>query len=484
MLQVADWQFIIALSTPNKEPTKKPLKVKLPKRLYKTRKSSIPLLRFEKQHLSSFSGLVVFQKLFSEMNLTAALSKCTPRSEAGRHASFSLLFRLLIVHVLIGMRKLREVKLYQEDPVVKRTLGVKTLPSAETMSRMLDDCDGHSVSGLRDQSRGLVLQRLRAEKLATVTLDFDGSVISTTRKAEGVAAGYNKKKGLRSYYPLFCTVAQSGQILDVHHRSGNVHDSNGAVDFVRRCVELVRAALPWARIETRMDGAFFSETMVEMLEGLKAEYAISVPFERFCELKEIIENRHWWHRVPGGNRSGAFEKNWKPKSWRRRARFVFVRTLNPRQSKGALQLDLFEPRDFQYDYKCVITNKRCSMKKAVRFLEGRGQQENVFSEMKSQGALGYIPCRRRTANQCYLLCAVLAHNLTRELQMRTWERLRASNEQRSPLWVFEKIQTLRNAFICKAGRFTRPAGKPTLTLNANKLVEQYMRNYLAAAGNL
>lgn len=91
------------------------------------------------------------------------------------------------------------------------------------------------MSELRDQSRELVLQRLEEEKLATVTLDwalvvmsplrarYDGSVISTTRKAEGITAGYNEKKGLHSYYPLFCAVAQSGQILDLHHRSGNVY---------------------------------------------------------------------------------------------------------------------------------------------------------------------------------------------------------------------------------------------------------------------
>ena len=79
------------------------------------------------------------------------------------------------------------------------------------------------------------------------------------------------------------------------------------------------------------------------------------------------------------------------------------------------------------------------------------------------------------------LCAILAHNLNREVQMRTLERMRCTSEKRSQLWIFEKIQTLRNAFICKAGRFTRPAGKPTLTLNANPLVKQYMSNYLAAA---
>ena len=299
-----------------------------------------------------------------------------------------------------------------------------------------------------------------------------------------MAVGYNKKKGMRSYYPLFCTVPQSGQILDALHRSGNVHDSNGAMAFVRHCVESVRTALPMARIEVRMDGAFFSEAMIEMLKELKVLYAISIPFERFCELKGFIEHRFWWSRIGDKRPSSAFEKQWKPKSWTSQARFLFVRTVNPRQIKGALQLDLFEPQDFQYDYKCVVTNKRCSIRKAVRFLEGRGQQENVFAELKSQGAHGYIPCRRRAANQCYMICAIMAHNLNRELQMRTWERMRATGEKRSPLWIFEKIQILRNAFICKAGRFTRPSGKPALTLNANPLVQRYMRNYLAASENL
>ena len=455
--------------------------MKLAKHLFITRKSSIPELKFQKQELSSFSGLVVFQKLFSDLNLSKRLSGCLPRScETKQHASVSLLFRLLIINALIGMRKLRDVDLYREDPMVKRALGVRVLPSVPTISRLLTCCDSQSVSKLRIQSSELVLERLAGEKLSTLTLDFDGSVISTSRKAEGVASGFNKKKGMRSYYPLFCTIAQSGQILDLLHRSGNVHDSRGSIGFVKQCVQKVRNVLPGVRLEIRMDSAFFSDAMVRCLNELKVLFAISVPFERFCELKGFIEKRRRWSSMGSAQNSSAFEKRWKPKSWKLKSRFLFVRTENPRQTKGALQLDLFEPLDYGYDYKCVITNKKCSVKKVVRFLEGRGQQENVFAELKSQGALAYVPCRRQAANQCYMLCAIMAHNLSRELQMRTWDRMRGTTEIRSPLWIFEKIQTLRNAFICKAGRFTQPAGKPTLTLNANPMVEQYMKNYLAA----
>lgn len=480
---MTDWQCIVPVPTPNKAQTKKPLKVKLPKSLSRTRKSCIPTLRFEQQNLSSFSGLIVFQELFAEIGLSKRLSKCSPKEKTGGHTSFSLLFRLLIVNALLGMRKLRDVDHYREDPVVRRTLGVSHLPSVPTVSRMLEKCDESSVSSLQEQSRNLVTERLALEKLATVTLDFDGSVISTNRKAEGSAVGFNKnRKGARSYYPLFCTVAQSGQVLDALHRSGNVHDSRGAIEFVEACVRSVRQALPDVRIETRMDSAFFNDDMIQQLESLKVEYAISVPFERFHELKGMFEQRKRWSSIPGGDREQwAFEKRWKPKCWNRKARFLFVRTENPKQRKGPLQLDLFEPIEYGYDYKCAVTNKNCSIKSAVLFLEGRGSQENVFAELKSQGALAYVPCRRQAANQSYMLCSIMAHNLCRELQMRTWERLRGTTEKRTALWVFEKIQTLRNAFICKAGRFTRPAGKPTLTLNENPVVEQYLRNYLAAA---
>ena len=55
--------------------------------------------------------------------------------------------------------------------------------------------------------------------------------------------GFNKKKkGARSYYLLFCSVAQTDQVLDVHHRSGNVYDSNGVDAFIGQCLRSVRSA--------------------------------------------------------------------------------------------------------------------------------------------------------------------------------------------------------------------------------------------------
>jgi hypothetical protein len=40
-----------------------------------------------------------------------------------------------------------------------------------------------------------------------------------------------KERGAQLLFRCFRTVAQSGQVLDFLHRSGNVHDSKGSVEF-------------------------------------------------------------------------------------------------------------------------------------------------------------------------------------------------------------------------------------------------------------
>jgi hypothetical protein len=182
------------------------------------------------------------------------------------------------------------------------------------------------------------------------------------KHAEGTAVGFNKKKkGARSYYPLFCTIAQTGQFLDMHHRAGNVHDSNGAPEFAKACVDKARSVLPGAVIEARFDCAFFSEEMLGGLADDKVEFTASVPFERFPELKKIIEKRGRWRRID--DTWSYFETSWKPKSWGRKFRFIVIRQVVKEQVKGPLQLHLFEPRSYKFEYKVIVTNKKAKAKK-------------------------------------------------------------------------------------------------------------------------
>jgi hypothetical protein len=281
-------------------------------------------IRFEPQNLTSYSGLILFQHFFALIGIKERLWGCFRHLQVSPIYGHHIILMLLVVHLIIGHRRLRDVDYYRDDEMVKRVLGLKRLPDVSTISRSLGSADALSVEKVRGESKNLVLERLLAEGLARVTLDFDGSVLSTGRHAEGTAVGFNKKeKGARSYYPLFCTVAQTDQVLDVHHRPGNVHDSNGADAFIGECLQSVHAALPQVRMETCIDSAFFNETIAERLHGTGVEFTLSVPFERFLELKGMIEGRRRWRQLNGV--LGYFETRWKPKSWSAPYRFLFIR---------------------------------------------------------------------------------------------------------------------------------------------------------------
>jgi hypothetical protein len=336
---------------------------------------------------------------------------------------------------------------------------------------MLTDANARTVDNLRGALRRLVTERLCALGPARITIDFDGSVLSTGRLAEGTAVGFNrKKKGARSYYPLFATIAQTGQVLDFYHRPGNVHDSNGAKQFILQCIRELRRVLPHAVIEVRMDSAFFNDDIVFMLHQEEVEFSVSVPFERFTELKKLIEARQRWYHLSGD--VDYFESTWKPAKWDRRFRFLFIRTRAKRQRKREIQLDLFTPHERGYEFKVIVTNKQSDPARVVAFHEGRGSQEAIFGELKSHCHMDYIPVRRLYGNQTYMLATLFVHNLNRELQMQIAPPTRATTWKRNTLWIFERMDTLRQHLMVRAGRLTTPRGRLTITISANKTIRQ------------
>lgn len=455
----------------------------------------IPAVRFDEgSRLTSYAGLVLFQRLFVSLDLLARLQRCFAHLSPRRfgHARVVL---LLVVHLLLGWRRLRGIDCYREDPLVCRVVGLAVLPSVPTVTRVLQDMDGTAIDESRGLLRDLVLERLQREKLARVTLDFDGSVQSTKALAEGTAVGFNKKKkGARSYYPQYCTVAQFSSFLDLLHRPGNIHDSKDAKEFMLICVRRVREAASWKPIiESRMDAAFFSRDLLAALVAEDVSFTCSVPFERLPELKGVVEATTKWRRI--NDRWSCAETAYLPKSWRGTAvdgkvRFVLYRQKVHRQRKqvvpGPQQLDLFRPVSTDYDYKVIVTNRLAEDAATVLFFHhGRGSQEKLFGEANQHASLGVIATRGLRGNQMFTLAAMLAHNLGRELQMRVDppSPQRRLVRTRPALWRFHELGTLRQRLLHRAGRLVRPQGRDVLALAANEATKKAFERYLAPARN-
>lgn len=147
---------------------------------------------------TSFSGLLIFQVLFRRLDLKQRLYQSFPHGELspifGRH----LVVLLLIVHLIVGFRRLREVDYYRDHPLVLRLMELRKLPDFSTISRSLSKIEYREIEKGRALSRTMVIEGLKRENFPRLTFDFDGSVQSTRGDAEGTAVGFNKKGGVKN----------------------------------------------------------------------------------------------------------------------------------------------------------------------------------------------------------------------------------------------------------------------------------------------
>ena len=168
------------------------------------------------------------------------------------------------------------------------------------------------------------------------------------------------------------------------------------------------------------------------------------------------------------------------KSWDAPYRFIFIRKQVRVQDKAPIQLDLFRPIEYGYEFKVIVTNKQGSANRVVAFHDGRGSQEGIFAELKLHCQMDYVPVNTRVGNQLYMFAGILAHNLTRELQIQITPRSRGTTAKRAAFWCFREIETLRRTLIQRAGRIIRPAGKVILSMNINNKLENELLHSLDA----
>jgi hypothetical protein len=127
----------------------------------------------------------------------------------------------------------------------------------------------------------------------------------------------------------------------------------------------------------RVDSAFFSEATITTLAAAGGEFTLSVPFERFVELKQLIEARRRWRRITAD--LAYSELAWTPTSLTSSARFVCVRKVVRRASSGPCSWTCSCRR--RRATRSLATNKTVRPVTILAFHNGRGAQEGLFAEL-------------------------------------------------------------------------------------------------------
>ncbi len=429
------------------------------------------VLRFRARGLTSFAGLELVRRYWDRLGLAARIratvAATLPASDYGATSIILLVLALLIV----GGRRIRHLAWLEHDPLVLRICGLAKLPTARSVSRWFDQIRMNDLKGLVRLHDQIVAEAVRASGVRRLTIDVDGSVVSTGLTVQGARRGYNPHhRKVPSYYPITAHEAQTGQILRVRNRSGNVHDGKGSIKFLRELFAQIRTTLgPDYGVEFRMDGAFFRNDVIELLERRGAEYAIKVPFYTWVGLKTLVAERKRWTRVDAT--VDCFEKQLYLEPWKRTMRVVIYRRRVRHEAPKNYQLDLFDPADGHYEYSAIVTNKALTGAYLWYFMCGRGSHEKAYAELKGGFAFDCVPSRRYAANSAWQMLSVMAFNLMRSMQMATTATKRSPNRKRRTLFRLASIQTLRYTVIQRAGIVVRPCGKQTLDVgNTPKVV--------------
>src|SRR5947209_6110108 len=221
---------------------------------------------------------------------------------------------------------------------------------------------------------GLELVLLSAARLAVpgLPLDADGTVVRTGAPVAWAFRGFNPhhRKDL-SYYPLVAHVAQTGHILRLKNRPGNVHDSKQSAAFLRELIVAVRARLGRSLpLEFRMDAAFFQRDVLRLLAARRCAYAIKVGYWSWLPLKQLAAERRQWHALAPD--VTGFEHQLVIPPWNLRLRVMIYRKHVQHESPKNFQLDLFTPDDGHFEYYAVATNMALSLPALYDFIGGRG----------------------------------------------------------------------------------------------------------------
>jgi Transposase DDE domain group 1 len=332
-------------------------------------KRDLPIA-FVPQQLTSYGGLELLRRYLRRLDVPRRLHRAC--AALGGDYSGARLGLLLMALLYVGARRVEHLQYLVGDPLVRRFAGLARVPTARTVSNWLRRFTQETLRPLVRLNQEIVLDTLARLNTPRLTLDVDGTVVRTGATVAWAFRGFNPHhRKDRSYYPVLAHVAQTGHILRLKNRPGNVHDSKQAAAFLRDVLDGVRSRLGrGVPLEFRMDAAFFQRDVLRLLAARGCAYAIKVGYWSWLPLKQLAAARRHWHALAPD--VTGFEHHLVIPQWDLRLRVMIYRKHVRHESPKNFQLDLFTPDDGHFEYYAVATNMPLSLPALYAFIGGRG----------------------------------------------------------------------------------------------------------------
>jgi hypothetical protein len=203
-----------------------------------------------------------------------------------------------------------------------------------------------------------------------------------------------------------------------------------------------------------MDSAFYNQDIISIMDQNHVKFTASVPFERFVQFKEMIEQRKRWFKID--EQRSILKPNGNPNLGVPAA----VLCLRAKDQKGS-------KRDL-YNYIC-LNHATCNLiTRSLQPIGLIGEKRDYVSLWTRIPGSSLRQCKNRYSpggyylqtigrqSDLYPLCDDGAHNMSCQIQMLSKPPALRSLVKRPSAWAFEKLDTLRHRLIQRAGRLGQP----------------------------
>ncbi len=180
-------------------------------------------IQFGDERLTSYAGLEILMRYMRQVDLNNRLRTAFGSISLRGDYPWVAVIRLTIALVCVGGKRLRHTRYLMRDPMMQRFSGLQGIPTPRTLSRWLRQFNNRKLECFARFNTQLVLDRVRNLGLRTLTIDVDGSVVSTGLTVAWASRGHNPHhRKVPSYYPILAHLAQTsvlcGKFVDMRVR--------------------------------------------------------------------------------------------------------------------------------------------------------------------------------------------------------------------------------------------------------------------------
>jgi hypothetical protein len=373
------------------------------------------IVQSEKEFYTSHSGLaLVGLGLNKFCSLPAKASEAFPLSTGSSGIGLDDILRSYLGLLATGQSDYEAVTNRRKDDYFRDSLGIRKVPSAETLRQRLDEvasalrplCDAGTVEFLK--KAGVAITPLDT---GHVPLDCDVFAMDNSKtQKEGVSRIYNGEDG---YAPIGAYLGREGWCLELELREGKQHSQCEFIPFLKRVLNKART-LTSRKLLVRLDSAHDAlETRVTLAGHKNVNYII-----KWNPRKE--NQREWARRIfeegkvstpRSGKRVGLLtvhiQQVHEGKTYRfKRVMRAVERTID---RKGQL---LLVP---EIEVEGWWTRLDLPEKHVIRLYEDHGTSEQFHSEIKSDMDLERLPSGKFATNALILTLGGLAYNILRAI---------------------------------------------------------------------